>query len=113
MFKINWKLKSLIYSFLSLFFLKKILFFVQKKITKRAYSSIGEMLYAYKFHYNSLKKYKSKEILEFGAGKSLEQNIYLSFKFNNKINQSVIDIDNMIDFHVLNFAKNYLQKILK
>lgn len=113
MFKINWKLKSLIYWFLFIFFPKKILFFIQKNITRRAYNSIGAMLYAYKLHFNSLKKYKSKKILEFGAGKSLEQNIYLSLKFNNNINQTVIDMDNMIDFNLLNFAKDSLQKILK
>jgi SAM-dependent methyltransferase len=113
MFQINWRLKSLIYWFLYYIFFKKILFFIQKKITKRAYSSIGVMLYAYKLHFNSLKKYKSKKILEFGAGKSLEQNIYLSIKFNNRINQTVIDIDKMIDFNLLNFAKNQLQKKIK
>jgi SAM-dependent methyltransferase len=113
MFQINWRLKSLIYWFLYFIFFKKILFFIQKKITKRAYSSLGVMLYAYKLHYNSLKKYKSKKIFEFGAGKSLEQNIYLTFKFNNKINQTVIDIDKMIDFNLLNFAKNQLQKKIK
>ena len=113
MFQINWKLKSLIYWFLYFTFFKKILFFIQKKITKRAYSSISVMLYAYKLHFNSLKKYKSKKILEFGAGKSLEQNIYLSIKFNNRINQTVIDIDKMIDFNLLNFAKNQLQKKIK
>jgi SAM-dependent methyltransferase len=113
MFQINWRLKSLIYWVLYFTFFKKILFFIQKKITKRAYSSIGVMLYAYKLHFNSLKKYKSKQILEFGAGKSLEQNIYLSIKFNNRINQTVIDIDKMIDFNLLNFAKNQLQKKIK
>ena len=113
MFQINWRLKSLIYWFLYFTFFKKILFFIQKKITKRAFSSIGVMLYAYKLHFNSLKKYKSKKILEFGAGKSLEQNIYLSIKFNNRINQTVIDIDKMIDFNLLNFAKNQLQKKIK
>jgi SAM-dependent methyltransferase len=113
MFQINWRLKSLIYWFLYFIFFKKILFFIQKKITKRAFSSIGVMLYAYKLHFNSLKKYKSKKILEFGAGKSLEQNIYLSIKFNNRINQTVIDIDKMIDFNLLNFAKNQLQKKIK
>jgi SAM-dependent methyltransferase len=113
MFQINWRLKSLIYWFLYFTFFKKILFFIQKKITKRAYSSIGVMLYAYKLHFNSLKKYKSKKILEFGAGKSLEQNIYLSIKFNNRISQTVIDIDKMIDFNLLNFAKNQLQKKIK
>ena len=113
MFQINWRLKSLIYWVLYFTFSKKILFFIQKKITKRAYSSIDVMLYAYKLHFNSLKKYKSKKILEFGAGKSLEQNIYLSIKFNNRINQTVIDIDKMIDFNLLNFAKNQLQKKIK
>ena len=113
MFQINWRLKSLIYWFLYFIFFKKLLFFIQKKLTKRAYSSIGVMLYAYKLHFNSLKKYKSKKILEFGAGKSLEQNIYLSIKFNNRINQTVIDIDKMIDFNLLNFAKNQLQKKIK
>jgi len=113
MFQINLKLKSLIYWFLYFVFLKKILFYIQKSITKRAYSSIGVMLYAYKLHFNSLKKFKSIKILEFGGGKSLEQNIYLSFKFKNRVNQTVIDIDKMIDFNLLNFSKDQLKKKLK
>lgn len=113
MFQINWRLKSLLYWFLYIIFFKKYYFLFKKKITNRAYSSIGEMLYAYKLHFNSLKKYKSEKILEFGAGKSLEQNIYLSIKFNNRINQTAIDIDKMIDFNLLNFAAKKLKEKIK
>jgi len=113
MFQINWKLKCFIYWILYFLSLRKILFYIQKKITKRSYSSIGEMFYSYKMHFNSLKIHKCKKILEFGAGKSLEQNIYLSLKFNNKIRQIVIDLYKMIDFNLVNFAKDQLQKKLK
>ena len=43
-------------------------------------------------------------ILEFGAGKSLEQNIFLSYKSNHKLNQTLIDISNMLDIDLFNKA---------
>ena len=43
MFQINWKFKVFIYKILYFFKLKKTLFFIQKKITKRAFEEINEV----------------------------------------------------------------------
>ena len=98
MFQIDWKLKSYIYRILYFFKLDKTLFFIQKKITKRSKVKIGEIKFYWSNHLQYLKNFNSEKILEFGAGKSLEQNIYFSYIFNNRIKQTVIDINKMIDF---------------
>ena len=104
MFQINWKFKVFIYKVLYFFKLKKTLFFIQKKITRRAYDEINEVQFYWEDHLKYLKSYKSEKILEFGAGKSLQQNIYLSYKSNNKFDQTLIDVSNMIDIDLFNKA---------
>ncbi len=113
MFQINWKIKSILYKILYFFKLKKTLFFIQKKITKRADVKIGEIIFYWEHHLKYLKTYKSKKILEFGAGKSLEQNIFLSYKSNHKFEQTLIDISNMLDIDLFNKANEQISKLLK
>ena len=113
MFQINWKIKSIFYKILYLFKLKKTLFFIQKKITKRADINIEEIIFYWKYHLKYLETYQSKKVLEFGAGKSLEQNIFLSYKSNHKFDQTLIDISNMLDIDLFNKANEQVSKILK
>ena len=78
-YSIPWKIKSLIFSFIDCLNLQKLLYFLQKYITKR--SRINSLLYSpdWEMHKDALKKYKTKNVVfEFGAGKSLVQNLYLS-----------------------------------
>ena len=112
MFQINWKIKSFIYKVLYLFKLKKTLFFIQKNITKRADVKINDIIFYWKYHLKYLELYKSKKILEFGAGKSLEQNIFLSYKSNHKFDQTLIDISNMFDIDLFNKANEKISKLL-
>ena len=112
MFQINWKFKSFIYKLLYIFKLKKTLFFIQKKITKRAKVDINEAKFYWLDHLKYLKTYKSEKIIEFGAGKSLEQNIFLSYKSNRKFNQTLIDVSNMIDINLFNIASEQISKLL-
>lgn len=112
-FSINWKVKSLIYKILFFFKAQNLLFFIQKKITKRASIEIFEIDNSWKYHLKNLQSYNSHEVLEFGAGKSLEQNIFLSYKFNNKLNQTVIDETKMLDIGLFNEASLQVSKILK
>ena len=112
MFQINWKFKVFIYKVLYFFKLKKTLFFIQKKITKRAFDEINEVQFYWKDHLKYLKSYKSEKILEFGAGKSLQQNIYLSYKSNQKFDQTLIDVSNMIDIDLFNKANEKISKFL-
>tara|TARA_B100001123_G_C15061807_1_gene927913 strand:- start:114 stop:959 length:846 start_codon:yes stop_codon:yes gene_type:complete len=112
MFQIDWKLKSYIYRILYFFKLDKTLFFIQKKITKRSKVKIGEIKFYWSNHLQYLKNFNSEKILEFGAGKSLEQNIYLSYKSNSKFDQTLIDVSSMIDLNLFNKASEQISKLL-
>ena len=112
MFQINWKLKSLIYKILYFFRLKKTLFFIQKKITKRSKIRIDKIIFYWNFHLKHIENNKSLKILEFGAGKSLAQNIFLSYKTNKKIEQTLIDVSKMLDLDLFNKANEQVSKIL-
>jgi len=112
-FSINWKVKSFIYKFLFFFKAQNFLFFIQKKITKRASIEILEIDNSWKYHLKNLQSYNSREVLEFGGGKSLDQNIFMSYQFNNKLNQTVIDEAKMLDIGLFNEASAQISKILK
>ena len=112
MFRIDWKIKVFIYKILVFLKINKILYFIQKRITKRSLVSISEIYHYWEYHVKNINSFNSVNILEFGAGKSLEQNIYLSYKFEDKINQTIIDIDNMIDVDLFNQANHQISKIL-
>ena len=113
MFKINWKIKVYIYKILVFLKANKILYFIQKKITKRSRINISEIYHYWEYHLKNINLFHSINILEFGAGKSLEQNIYLSYQLEDKINQTLIDIDNMIDVDLFNQASDQISKVLK
>jgi cyclopropane fatty-acyl-phospholipid synthase-like methyltransferase len=111
MFQINWKLKALLYKVFGIFGLK--IFFIQKYITQRSKVEIEQINKSWVHHADSIQKNKAKNILEIGAGKSLEQNIYISYRFNNSIDQTAIDINKMIDLDYVNQASEQIAEILK
>ena len=113
MFQINWKLKALLYKIFARFDLKEKFYLIQKYITKRSKIDIKKVKKNWIFHADSIEKNNAKNILEIGAGKSLEQNIYISYKFNNSVFQTAIDIDRMIDLDLLNQASEQIANILK
>ena len=110
MIQINWKLKALLYKVFGIFRLK--IFFIQKHITKRSRVEINQVNELWIHHADAIEKNNAKNILEVGAGKSLEQNIYISYKFNNLINQTTIDINRMIDLDYVNQASEQIANIL-
>jgi len=112
MFQINWKIKILIYKVLSAFKLNKILYFIQKKITKRSIVDIKEIYHYWEYHAKNINKFNFAKILEFGAGKSLEQNIFFNYRFENKIEQTTIDIDSMLDFDLFNQASKKISLLM-
>ena len=112
MFQINWKIKSILYNILSFFKLYKPLYFIQKKITKRSNVNIKEIIFYWNYHLKYLRENNSKTVLEIGAGKSLAQNIYLSYKSSQKLEQTLIDVSNMLDFDLFNKANDQISKIL-
>ena len=113
MFQINWKLKSFLYKLLSFLSLYKTLFFIQKNITKRSKIKFDKKIFYWDYHYKFLKENNSKKIIEIGAGKSLAQNIYLSYMFEKKIEQTLIDVSMMLDLDLFNQANDQISEILK
>ena len=110
-YSIPWKIKSLIFSFIDYLSLQKLLYFLQKYITKR--SRINSLIYSpdWEMHKVALNKYKTKNVVfEFGAGKSLVQNLYLS-NFVKK--QFIVDLYPMLDFELVDFERKKLLEIEK
>ena len=112
MFQLNWKIKSFFFKILNFLKLYKSLYFIQKRITKRSKVEIENIVFYWDFHLKYLRENKSKKIIEIGAGKSLAQNIYLSYMFDKKIEQTVIDVSKMIDLDLFNDANKQISKIL-
>jgi hypothetical protein len=112
MFQINWKLKSLLYKTFSQLKLNKTFYFIQKYVTKRSNVNIKPSLRSWKLHSENIKEHQIKTVLEIGAGKSLEQNIFFSYFFNNSLEQTVIDIKKMIDFDLVNEASKQISELL-
>ena len=109
----NWKIKSKIYKILSFLKLYKILFFIQKRITKRSITNYKEIPCYWDYHFEYLKENNSKSLIEIGAGKDLAQNIYLCYKFDKKLDQTLIDVSNMLDLDLFNRANEQISKLIK
>ena len=112
MFQINWKLKAFLYKVFQFLKLKNTFYFIQKYITRRSRVNISEINHHWIRHQTSIKNNSCKNLLEIGGGKSLEQNIYFSYVFNGKLEQTVIDINKMIDFEFFNKASKQISNLL-
>ena len=112
MFQINWKLKAFLYKVFQSLRLKKSLYFIQKYITRRSKINIQKINPHWERHESSIRKNNCIDLIEIGAGKSLEQNIYFSYIFNNQLKQTVIDINKMIDFQLFNEASKQISNLL-
>ena len=108
-FSIPWKIKSLIFFFIDYLRLAKLLYFLQKCITKRSRINLLVDYPDWEMHKDALNKYNTKNVVfEFGAGKSLVQNLYLS-NFVNK--QFVVDLYPMLDFELVDAELKQLLEI--
>ena len=112
MFQINWKLKAFLFKVFQFLRLKKSLYFIQKYITRRSKINIQKIDPQWERHEFSIRKNNCIDLLEIGAGKSLDQNIYFSYIFNNKLKQTAIDINKMIDFNLFNDASLIISNLL-
>ena len=110
-YSIPWKIKSTIFSLIDFLCLPKLLYFLQKFITKRSEITTLAELPDWKMHKDALNKYKTKNVIfEFGAGKSLAQNLYLS-NFVKK--QFIVDLYPMLDFELVDSEREQLLEIEK
>ena len=106
---IPWKLKSLIFRCIDYLNAPKLLYFLQKYITRRSRITSLVMSSDWQMHNDALIKYETTNVLfEFGAGKSLIQNLYLS---NWVKKQIVVDLYPMIDFKLVDSGRENLLKI--
>ena len=112
MFQINWKFKAFLYKVFQSLGLRKSLYFIQKYITRRSKINIQKIDPHWERHESSIRKNNCISLLEIGAGKSLEQNIYFSYIFNGQLDQTVIDISKMIDFQLFNEASRQISDLL-
>jgi len=105
---INWKLKSFIFSLLVLTRSYRLLYFIQKYITKRSEITNLKVSRNWKFHEENFKSHApNPTIFEFGAGKDLSQNLYLSKIFNKQV---LVDIFPMLDLDLVEKARILLKK---
>ncbi len=97
---ISWTLKS---RALSLFDLigRDALYFTQKYITKRSAVEITTIPRPWKFHKENIEAYRPRSLIEFGAGKALGQNLYLS---RPGLRQQLVDLNPMLDLSLVNDA---------
>ena len=103
---IPWKLKSRIFSLIDTFNAPPALYFLQKHITKRSRITKVSIDGNWVRHRESLIKYGCKDfVFEFGGGKSLAQNLFLSDEIDKQL---VVDLNHMIDLELVNRAKELL-----
>ncbi|MEP4894281.1 class I SAM-dependent methyltransferase [Parasphingorhabdus sp.] len=98
--QIDWKLKSFLYSVLG-HLPSGTLYAVQRYVTGRSKVRATAISPNWLFHEENLINSGSKRLIEFGAGKSLIQNIYLS---KLSIEQTLVDLFRMVDIDQVNDA---------
>ena len=99
---IPWKIKSLMFRGIQLLGAYRLLYFAQRNITGRSNRNLLSGVNIWKRHRETVLKYNlSGSIFEFGAGKSLGQNLFLSSHIDKQV---VTDLNKMIDMRLLNGA---------
>lgn len=104
---INWKIKSYIFGVIDKYRLSGVLYFIQRYITKRSLETYENIPAVWLFHEKWLNKFNTKVILEFGAGKSLAQNLYLSDTCSRQV---LVDINPMLDISLVEKARIEISK---
>ena len=107
---IPWRLKSTIFALIDFFNVPSLLYFLQKYATGRSKKGSLQISPIWKAHKRYLNQYHSTEnIFEFGAGKSLGQNLFIS---DIVTNQTVVDLNPMIDFGLVDSARSQISKLI-
>ena len=105
---IPWKFKSLIFSIIDFFDATKLLYFLQKHITKRSQIKLLNIDPVWLRHKKALVDHDcTKFIFEFGAGKDIAQNIFLSTVVDRQL---LVDLFPMLDIKLVNKVIDLLSK---
>jgi hypothetical protein len=108
---IPWNLKSNIFSVIDFINAPALLYFLQKNVTKRARIDKLSISPIWKEHKKYLQKYSATGLIfEFGAGKSLAQNLFLSDVVDEQL---VVDLNPMIDIELVETSREQLSKMLQ
>lgn len=102
--QIPWKIKSWLFDKLG-HFPPSALYFAQQHITGNARIRVTEPQTSWIFHQQIIEKTGASRLIEFGAGKSLIQNLFLSNLVDLQI---VVDLNPMVDLKLVNNAINKL-----
>lgn len=106
---INWKMKSRVFRVIDAFGLDRFLYFLQKHVTGRATIRINQVNPNWTIHKDHLGSLNNlPDVIEFGAGQSLSQNIYLSQSVKS---QTVVDLFQMLDMDQFNDAAEQISHI--
>ena len=107
---IPWKIKSLIFACVDFFNAPSVLYFLQKHVTKRTRVGTVKVSPIWQAHKQYLRKYSATgKVFEFGAGKSLGQNLYLSDVVEGQI---VVDLNAMIDLDLVENMRYQISKVV-
>jgi len=104
---INWEAKSRAFQCIDAFSLHKTLYFAQKYLTRRSQVDISTGYRHWMAHRNNLAALECPDVFEFGAGKNLAQNIFLSQYFRS---QTVVDLYPMLNIDLVNDAASQISK---
>jgi SAM-dependent methyltransferase len=105
--QVPWKLKSALYGILDFLKAEPLLYFCQKNVTRRARRPISEINPIWLKHQEVIRSLPTADVIifEFGAGKDLAQNMFLS---SVSVSQTVVDLNSMIDFGLVDAARKSL-----
>ena len=98
---ISWTLKSTIFRAIDRFDATGLLYWLQTNVTRRARLNIGAGSGNWQRHREHLAPLGRPVVFEFGAGKSLQQNLYLSAFVGP---QTVVDLFPMVDLALVDAA---------
>src|SRR5258708_5462200 len=104
--QIPWKLKSFLFHVIDVVDGSRLLYFAQKHLTRRSRLEIFDSEKYWPFHKGNLEKLERPRVLEFGAGKNLAQNIFLS---STARHQTVVDLFPMFDADLANTAARTIE----
>lgn len=103
--KMPWRIKSALFRCVDRFHLERMLYFLQRSITRRSQTKL-KIHQNWVRHKEALLKYECTNLIfEFGAGKNLAQNIYLSTVVHEQL---VVDLNPMLDLDLVNRTRLYL-----
>lgn len=105
--QIPWQLKSRLFSVADKL-PPSLLYSAQKHLTRRSRAPFKSVSGNWQHHFDVAQREGAKRLVEFGAGKSLAQNLYLSLL---GVEQTVVDLNPMVDLALVNQAARRLEEL--